>query len=170
MDIQKSTLIHVSREAVLTYLLSPNYDEALVEGIEAIASITEHTRTQDEHTLTRVMRYGAETASRMPSFLSKYKDKAPEFVYWDQIEIWNLSDFSLSYTIKADIKPEWQKYYTTRGTLQLTQSATDQTKLVATLHYKVNVFGLSRLIEKALLEEVSTILTTQGALTAQHFE
>lgn len=80
-----------------------------------------------------------------------------------------MSDFSMRYTIKADIKDEWQKYYSTRGELVLKQSSAGHVELVASLHYKVNVFGLRRMIEKALQEEVSKILTTQGALTAARF-
>ena len=75
----------------------------------------------------------------------------------------------MTYTIEAEIKPEWQQYYTTHGAVLLKSLSEERTELIASLTFEINVFGLKRLIERALRDEVATILKTQGDRVAERF-
>lgn len=169
MKVEHTTELSAPPEAIIEYMLSPAYAEALVEAIDAVEAIEEISRQAHEsgQVLERVMRYTAPTAGKIPKFLKKYEDRAPDKVHWEQRERWERERGRMSYEIEADIKPDWQRYYDTRGELELTPQG-QSTKLEATLSYDVNVFGLGRVIERALRSEVERILETQAEVTRRH--
>lgn len=170
MRVKQHTLINAQREDIATYLQSPEFTQALVTHLGVVHQIELQEEHREGTTLTRVMRYSARTQDQIPSFLKKYESSAPEFVHWRQIETWDTQLLSMTYTIKAEIKDEWQKYYTTHGKLELIAAGGAQTSMHATLDYKVNVFGLGKLIEKAARKEVTKILARQGEVVSAHFE
>ena len=74
MELNHATIIEASREDVLDYLLSRDYDRALVEGIEAISAIEElELARPNEHTIeTHDALYGAYGVAH-PEFFEKIR-------------------------------------------------------------------------------------------------
>ena len=170
MKISETTLIEASSDDTFSFLLSESYTRLLVQHIDVVHDIEEIARAQEDgEVITRVMRYSASTRDKVPKFLKKYEASAPEYVYWKQIERWDRARARMTYTIEAEIKDEWQRYYETRGVLMLEKVGEQKTRQVTELDYQVKVFGLGSLIERALRDEISKLLAIQGQLAANHF-
>lgn len=169
MHVKNETRVNASPEAVIEFMISDLFAEHLCVALDAVSSITKvDSQSTGEHTIKRILQYEAPTQSKIPSFLSKYKDKAPEFVYWKEIANWDLNQHTMTYSIEPDIPEKWQSYYDVNGELRCVAKG-DQSVLITALTYNVNVFGLKRLIERALKQEVSNMLEIQGQVIQRHF-
>lgn len=168
MQVKNQTLIDAQPEQVIEFILSPTFIAKLCVELDAVRSIEELESTQEDATLKRILQYQAPTQSKIPSFLSKYKDKAPEFVYWKEIATWDLDKHQMTYQIEPDIPEKWHSYYDVSGQLRCIERS-GKTMLVTSLTYEVNVFGLKRLIERALKAEVENMLNLQGDIIKRHF-
>ena len=167
MQVKNETLIDARPEQVVEFMLSPTFIAKLCVELDAVRSIEELESTQEGATLRRVVQYQAPTQSKIPSFLSKYKDKAPEFVYWKEIATWDLDKHQMTYVIEPDIPEKWHSYYDVSGQLRCIERS-GKTMLATSLTYEVNVFGLKRLIERALKAEVENMLRLQGDIIKRH--
>lgn len=168
MIVKHTTLIHASPREVYDYLLDDRYSAALTEAVASISKIEELSRESSDDAISRLMRYSAPTMDRVPSFLSKYAQNAPAEVHWRQQEQWSKKDLSMVYSIEAEVREEWQRYYVTRGELRL-EPHKRGCALLTSIEYSVSVFGLRRLIERSIEPEVSKILETQGDVLSRHF-
>ena len=165
MEVMKVTELAKGADEAVELLLSKAYTEALVRGIEAVSGIEELERVERDGVVTRVMRYSAPTASKIPSFLSRYASNAPSHVHWEQRERWDIKGRRMSYEIVAEVKAEWQRYYSASGSLALESvKQGSATRMAAQLRYEVNVFGFKRLAERALQEEIERMLALQGEI------
>lgn len=170
MDVHVEHLIPAAREDLIDFMLSQAYRRTLCEKISFVSRIELEHEERKESVVVRTLRYEALTKEKIPSFLKRYASKAPEHVYWEQRECWNLSAGKMTFSIKAEIPEAWQHYYTQSGELLFEElAAGDSTRLKSSLSYEVNVFGLKRLIEKAARQEVQALLTLQGDVAAAHF-
>lgn len=171
MEVRTKHTLQASRKDVLAHMLDRAYLDALVEGIDFLNAIEEvSVEEQPDGKLLRVLRYEARTQDKIPSFLKRYADKAPEFVHWEQRELWDMEAGKMTFGIVAEVPDHWQRYYTQSGELTFSEiSQGAQTKLESRLSYAVNVFGLKRLIEKAAHKEVSALLDLQGRIAASYF-
>lgn len=172
MEVRTQHIITAPRSAVMAYMLEREYLDALVEGISFINGIEEQeTEEQPGGKLLRVLRYEAKTQDKIPSFLKRYADKAPEFVHWEQRELWDLRNGEMTFGIVAEVPEHWQRYYTQSGKLSFAEaSGGQQTSMESVLSYAVNVFGFKRLIEKAAEKEVSALLDLQGQIAVKKFK
>ena len=172
MEIRTQHTIAAPRAAVMAYMLERDYLDALVEGIPFVSKIEElQTEEQSDGKLLRVLRYEAKTQDKIPAFLKRYADKAPEFVHWEQRELWDLQNGVMTFGIVAEVPDHWQRYYTQSGKLTfLDAKGGQQTRMESALSYAVNVFGFKRLIEKAAQKEVSALLDLQGDIAVRKFK
>ena len=168
MHIDSTTRVEADSSAIIEYMTSKAYLDRLVEEIEHISSIEEIERKEDDGSIKRSVHYSAPTAGRIPSFLKRYADRAPSHVHWTQHETWDTRTHQMRYTIVAEIKEEWQSYYDTRGRVEIEHDG-GCVRMRSSLDYDVNVFGLRRLIERAIANEVKKILDQQGAIVTAHF-
>ena len=168
MIVRHTTHIQASPTRAYSYLLGREYSDAIVDAVASISAIEELSRSSSDGVLSRLMRYSAPTADRIPSFLSKYAHSAPEEVHWRQRERWQREELSMTYSIEAEIREEWRRYYTTHGELKL-EPASEGCSLITRIEYSVGVFGLRRLIERSIESEVSKILELQGEVVRRHF-
>ena len=169
MRVTHTQTINASAERVVDVMMSADYLEALTQAIDVVSRVEELERAQEAGgELLRRVRYEAPTAGKIPSFLKKYQDKAPAFVHWEERGRWDSARRALSYEIVPEEVPaHWSKYYAVRGELKIVEEAADRARLESALEYEVKVFGLKRLIEGALKEEVEKILRTQAQVTAR---
>lgn len=168
MHTQHTFLIQASPNKVMDYMLSEAFTQALCQGLDNVSDIEERSREERDGRVERTMRYQAPTRDKLPKFLKKYESKAPEFVYWEEIATWELSKQSMSYTIAPEVPEHWRSYYGVSGGVTWTAQG-EQTRMDTTLSFDVNVFGLKRLIERALEPEVKRLMHTQGDLVRAHF-
>lgn len=168
MEIRTSTTIDATAEQVFEFMTSPGFLALMTETLDAVSGIEEAGRTEREGALERTLRYTAPTASKIPGFLKKYADQAPENVHWEERGTWDLATHTLTYEIVPDIPDSWHDRYSNQGQLTLTPTAQGKTLMEVTLRFDVNVFGFKKLIERALRPEVQSILELQGQALAAH--
>jgi len=169
LKIETTTTVEATKARVIEYMTSPDYLLALCDALEAVSAIEETVRDEDGAGLKRTLRYTAPTRSKIPGFLKRYEDKAPEFVFWDERGSWDTAAGRFAYEIVPEIPEAWHKYYTTSGRVDFSERD-GRTTLKTTLEYGVEVFGLKRVIERALKPEVEKILELQGELVLKHFQ
>lgn len=163
MKIERSILVNATPDAVIEYLSGPQYVQDLSElQTGGILAVTEKAPAPQQ-----IIRYEATT--RLPGFLKKYESKAPPTVFWEEHLNWNSSNNQASFQIVADAPAHWQERYTTTGRLIATAAGSGSTKLVHELDYKIKVFGLGTIIEKALSSEVEAIFDARNQLVQSHF-
>ena len=162
MRIEQRTELAHPADAAWEALLSANYLEMLVARIDAIVEATEVERADEGGVITRAVRYGAPTREKIPSFLARYADAAPERVYWVQRERWDPAARSMRYAIEAEMKPEWRARYRAEGRVRLEPKGESACTMIASLELEVRVFGLGGLIERAVKKESSAIFAQQG--------
>ena len=162
MLIQTKTQVALSAEAVMERLLEPAHTARLLARLDMVDQIEELSRVERDGRIERVLRYRAPTAGKSPGFLSRYADRAPAHVSWEQREVWDLKRRSMTYTIVPEVPERWRSYYANKGALEV-QPAGSGSQVAATLELEVNVFGFKRMIERALEPEIKRLLELQGA-------
>lgn len=171
MKIELTTTVKATPQAVLEYLTSPQYIQDLNDSPKnteaGLLSVTEVGRTTNDDLVTdQIIRYKATT--RLPKFLKKYENRAPKTVSWHENYAWNRSRLKSTFTIVPDAPPHWQERYTTNGQITLTAQA-ETTQITHELEYKINLFGLATIIERALSSEIETIFQARNELIRTHF-
>lgn len=168
MNITHETVIEADAQHVINFMLDPTFRQKLCLALDGITSIEEVSIETLGQQVQRVLRYKAQTRDKIPSFLSKYKDRAPEFVYWKERAHWDRAKGTMSYIIEPEIQEKWHSYYNVEGKLTF-ESRAKFTLLKAQLNYDVNVFGLKRLIERAIYSEAEQLLMLQAQIIKAHF-
>ncbi len=166
--ITHDTAAAAAPKDVLEHMLGRAFLDELVRTIDVVSSIEETSLEASGDRIERVLRYTAPTAGKIPSFLKKYESKAPSHVYWEERGTWDLTTLRYTYAIVAEVPENWQRYYAARGSVAI-EGVPGGSAVHATLNYDVNVFGLKRIIERALSPEVTRILELQGEATLRHF-
>lgn len=166
MKIERSLLVNATPDAIRAYLTSPQYSQDLARiptgGIIAV--------TETQAAPQQIIRYEATT--RLPGFLKKYEAKAPKTIFWEEHLNWNPGQNQAIFQIVADAPAHWQERYATTGHLTATPQSTgqaNQTKITHSLDFKVKVFGLATIIEKALSPEIEAIFDARNHLIQTHF-
>jgi hypothetical protein len=155
-------------DEIVELMLSDAFLDQLVEEVAEISD-TEETKREEvsEGELERVVRYQAPT--RVPKFLSRYEEKAPEHVYWEERGSWDLDEHVFTYEIVPEVPEHWHEKYDTQGRLEITSIGGGRSRVDVTINYEVRVFGLRRIIEKALEGEARKLLETQRDIVERHF-
>ncbi len=166
--LKHDTAIGATPDAIIERMLDGAYLAELVRTIDAVGAIDELSRTEEGGRIERVLRYTAPTAGKIPRFLKKYESKAPANVFWKERGVWDLAARTYTYDIVAEVPDHWQQYYGASGAVTI-EEVPGGCAVHASLTYDVNVFGLKRVIERALAPEVSRILELQGEATATAF-
>lgn len=163
MKIERSILVKATPDSIIEYLTGPQYVQDLNEvQTGGIIAVTEKSSAPQQ-----ILRYEATT--RLPGFLKKYESKAPPTVFWEEHLTWNLANNLASFQIVADAPAHWQERYTTTGRVSATAAGSGSTKLVHELEYKIKVFGLGTIIEKALSSEIEAIFDARNQRIQAHF-
>ena len=168
MILKHDTAVGAAPEAIIERMLDDAYLTELVRTIDAVGAIDELSRSERDGRIERVLRFTAPTAGKIPKFLKKYESKAPANVFWEERGVWDLSARTYTYTIVAEVPDHWQQYYGATGKVTI-EEVPGGSAIHASLTYDVNVFGLKRVIERALAPEVTRILELQGEATAKVF-
>ena len=169
MKVTHTSTIDAPPDEVMRAMLDRSYLDRLIEYIDTIDGIEEIERSEEsDERITRVLRYSASTAGKIPSFLKKYSDRAPSHVHWREEGTWDFDARRYEYVIVAEVPDDWQRYYSSKGSVQLSESSegASSTEVAASLDVDVKVFGFSRLIERAARGEVERILRKQAEATA----
>ncbi len=170
MEIQTSTTLDATPNDVFTLMTSPAFLMLMTQTLDAVSAIEEVSRDEQDTRLQRTLRYTAPTASKIPKFLRKYADQAPEFVHWEERGEWDTASHTLTYEIVPDIPASWHDRYSNQGRMELRPLGDGRTRMEVTLRFDVNVFGFKKLIERALRPEVQSILDLQGEAVAAHLQ
>ncbi len=172
MKIERTITVKATPQAVIEYLMSPQYITDLAahpkNRAAGILDVNEAGRTLNDGELTdQIIRYKA--ATRLPKFLKKYEAKAPESVSWQENIHWERARCQATFNIVADAPAHWQERYSTAGKLTFTALA-DGTRVTHELEYKVQIFGLATIIERALSSEIESLFDTRNDIIRAHFE
>ncbi|MBA2663813.1 MAG: DUF2505 family protein [Bradymonadaceae bacterium] len=167
MKLERSVIVKAPPEQVVRYLTSADYIRDLVPHLDGIRSLEEHSRqVVNSATLEQTLRF--EAATKLPGFLKKYEGKAPESVVWEERVRWDLERGQGRFEIVPEAPAHWRDRYSNQGQLQV-QKHPAGSQLTHVLDFKIQLFGLGKVIEKALASEIELIFEARNDVVRKHF-
>ncbi|RAL22774.1 hypothetical protein DL240_07700 [Lujinxingia litoralis] len=169
MHVEHQSIVPALPQAILSYILDPTYYQDLVPRLDQVVDVEVLTiRELDAHSTERIARYTARP--RLPRFLKRFEDKAPEFVHWEERALVDVTGHRLTYQIVPEIPERWNQVYSNHGELKIIAEATGQTsRVVQTMEFSISVPGLSMFITRAIRSELETIFEVQAQVLREHF-
>lgn len=137
-------------DAIELAVLSPDLAEKLVHRIPNVESITQKSHELGEKGLTRVWSFQANV--KIPRFARPYVTK--EMCAWDEELKYDLKAHAATWTVTPKIKPEWQKYFSASGKLELVPLDSGRTKRVLSGDVNLNVKLVKAVAEKLIVSEL----------------
>jgi hypothetical protein len=104
----------------------------------------------DDGKLTRLWFFQANIP--IPSFAKPHVTK--EMCAWDQRSVYDLKSHESKWTIRPNIKPDWQKYFHAEGTYQLVPLDRGRTRRVVTGNVELHVPVVRQVAERMIVGEV----------------
>ena len=161
MKVEVEFEVGASPDEVMARMQGAAFLEQLTAAIELVEGIEEVERSEQGERLERRLRYEART--KLPKFLKRYEDRAPERVYWEERGVWEAGARRYRYEIVPEVPEHWHELYENGGVLEIRPSAGgSRVRIVFEYSVKIPVFGMSSVVERALRGEIEKILEIQG--------
>lgn len=137
-------------DAVELAFLSPGLGDALVARLPHIESLEQKSHTVDESRLERVWSFRANI--KIPAFAQKYV--TPEMCAWEETTVYDIRRHAASWRVKANVKPEWQKFFASSGSYLFEALDRGRTKRIVRGTLDVNVSLVGPMAEKLVYSEL----------------
>ena len=142
--------LDIPLDAVELAFLSPGLGASLVAKLQHIESLEQKTHIVDESRLERVWAFHANV--KIPSFAQKYV--TPEMCAWEETTVYDIRRHAGSWRVRAQVKPEWQKYFASSGSYLLESLDAGRTKRTVRGTLDVNVSLVGSMAEKIIFAEL----------------
>lgn len=137
-------------DALELAVISPNLHQALANRLPNIASVEQKEHALEGTRLERLWSYQANVA--VPAFAKKHV--TPDMMAWDERSIYELPRHAAEWTIRPHIKPEWQKYFSAKGTYVLSDLGSGRSRRTVTGTIALHVPLVQKMAEKLIVAEV----------------
>lgn len=137
-------------DAVELAFLSPGLGAKLVAKLPHIESLDQKSHIVDESRLERVWAFRANV--KIPAFAQKYV--TPEMCAWEETTVYDIRRHAASWRVRAQVKPEWQKYFASSGSYMLESLDAGRTKRTVRGTLEVNVSLVGTMAEKLIYAEL----------------
>jgi hypothetical protein len=137
-------------DALELAVISPNLCSKLAARLSNMEKIQQKEHVVQGDRVERVWSYRANI--RLPEFAKAYV--TPEMMAWDERSIYDIKKHAAEWTIAPHLKPEWRKYFESKGTYELTALDSGRTKRVVSGIVELRVPVLRQVAEKLIVGEV----------------
>lgn len=137
-------------DALELAFLSPDLGAKLAARLPHIEALTQLTHKVDVDRLERVWSFRANV--KIPSFAQKYV--TPEMCAWEETTVYDIRRHAASWRVKANVKPEWQKYFASSGSYLLEPLETGRTRRTVRGTLDLNVSLARGVAEKLVYSEL----------------
>jgi hypothetical protein len=145
--------------AVISPSLVDKFDAKVQKLGVGIEKITENRRKLADGVLERVWNYQANI--RIPQFASGYITR--EMCAWEERSVYEMSRHSGRWTIVPNVKPEWQKYFTSSGTYAIEGLGGGRSRRVVKGNLQLHVRVVRRVAERLIVAEVKKAFEAEAA-------
>ncbi len=137
-------------DAVELAFLSPDLGAKLVKKLPHIESLVQLSHKVDVDRLERV--WGFHANVKIPAFAQKYV--TPEMCAWEETTVYDIRRHAASWRVKANVSPEWQKYFASSGSYLLEPLDAGRTRRTVRGTLDVNVSFVKGVAEKLVYSEL----------------
>ena len=145
--------------AVISPSLVDKFDAKVQKLGVGVEKITERRRKLSDGVLERVWRYQANV--RIPQFARGYITR--EMCAWEDRTVYEMSRHEGHWTIVPNVKPEWQKYFTSSGTYVIEGLGGGRSRRVVDGTLQVHVRLVRQVAERLIVAEVRKAFDAQAA-------
>jgi hypothetical protein len=139
--------------------LSPHLADRLVTRLPNIESIVQKEHRLEAGSLARVLAYQANI--QLPAFARSVVTK--DMLAWEERSRYDLASHRAEWTVVANVKPEWQKYFASSGTYTLVPIGEAKTKRVVEGEIRLNVPVFRTVAERLIFSEVKKTFEAEAA-------
>lgn len=145
-------------DALELAVLSPDLVERLAPRLTNVESLTQREHSLENGVLSRVWAFRANV--KLPKFAQNYITK--EMCAWDEASSYDLRRHAAEWSIAPNVKVEWQKYFSARGTYSLIELESGRTKRVVVGDCDLNVPLVRQMAEKLIVGEVRKMFEAEA--------
>jgi len=145
-------------DALELAVLSPDLVDRLRPRLSNVESLTQRKHSLENGMLSRVWAFQANV--KVPKFAQNYITK--EMCAWDETSSYDLRQHTSEWSITPNVKAEWQKYFSARGTYALAALGSGRTKRVVTGDCDLNVPLVRPMAEKLIVGEVRKMFEAEA--------
>lgn len=161
--------IAASPDEILDFLVDDAFAERLEESLEKVSNIEVAEHQQRDGHLRRVLRFTAPT--RLPGLLSRFKDRAPERVQWDEISTVDRDNHRIDIEIIPDVPDHWHQYYDNRGELTVSRLDSGQSRLQQSMEFSLDApTGFGMFLNRALKSQLEDVFETKARILDRQFD
>jgi hypothetical protein len=146
-------------DAVELAFLSPTLVDNLRPRLTNIETVSQTEHRLADGVLERVWNYQPNV--KLPDFAKKYV--TPEMIAWQERSIYRLKNHASEWTIHANVKPEWQKYFAAQGKYSFVPLGAGRTKRIVSGDLELRVPVLGQVAERMILNEVKKTFEAEAA-------
>jgi hypothetical protein len=150
-------------DALELAVISPNLVDKLLPKIASlkvgIESIAQKSHDLKNGVLDRVWRYQANVP--IPPFARGYITR--DMCAWDEVSVYDLKRHASHWTIKPNVKPEWEKYFAGSGTYEVFPLGSGRSKRVVAGEVQLNVPLVRKVAERMIVGEVKKTFDAEAA-------
>jgi hypothetical protein len=137
-------------DALELAVLSPVLHHALANRLPNIASVEQKEHSLQGNRLERVLAYRANVA--VPVFARK--KVTPDMMAWDEHSTYDIPRHRAEWEIRPHIKPEWRKYFSAKGTYELSVLGSGRSRRTVVGTIELHVPLVQKVAEKLIVAEV----------------
>ncbi len=139
-------------DALELAVISPSLVDKLGPKLNksGIESVSQSAHTLRDGVLDRLWHYQANV--RIPSFARGYVTR--EMCAWDERSVYDLKAHKSTWSIRPNIKDEWQKYFDAKGTYQILPLGDGRARRVVKGELELKVPVVRQVAERMILNEV----------------
>jgi hypothetical protein len=150
-------------DALELAVISPSLVEKLGAKVRelgvGIETIRERARSLKDGVLERVWHYQANV--RVPQFARAYVTR--EMCAWDEESVYAMSRHRGRWTIVPNVKPEWRKYFASKGTYEIQPLGGGRSRRVIKGELDLHVRVVRQMAERLILAEVKKAFEAEAA-------
>ena len=146
-------------DAIELAVISPGLCATLSAQLANIATLRQKTHTLTDGVLERVWSFQANV--KVPAFAKAYVTR--EMLAWDERTLYDLKTHSSTWTIAPHVKPDWQKYFSAKGSYSLVSSGDGHTRRIVRGELDLKVPVVRQVAERMIVSEVKKTFEAEAA-------
>jgi len=147
-------------DALELAVLSPDLFSKLKERLGNIEEVTQKQHDLDGGVLRRVWAYQASVRVPVPVFAKKVVTR--EMLSWDESSTYDIKQHAAAWSVRPNVKPEWQKYFQAEGKYRLLSTERGKTRRTIEGELFLRVPIVQKMAERAILGEVRRMFDAEA--------
>ena len=147
-------------DAVELAVLSPDLVSKLKAHLKNMDDVRQKEHKLEKGVLHRVWAYQASVKVPVPVFAKKMVTR--EMLSWDESSTYDIKKHAASWSVKPNVKPEWQKFFQAEGKYKLVPTERGKTRRSVEGELFLRVPVVQKMAERAILGEVRKMFDAEA--------